>query len=63
MKPSSLVPEAEHHSMIALVAQHQNLVVIRSLTKLFGVAGVRVGYAIAQPDRSSVGQRGGTHGQ
>ena len=37
--------------MIALVAQHQNLVVIRSLTKLFGVAGVRVGYAIAQPDR------------
>ena len=46
-----LVPEAEHHSMIALVAQHQNLVVIRSLTKLFGVAGVRVGYAIAQPDR------------
>ena len=46
-----LVPEATHQSMIALVAQHPNLVVIRSLTKLFGVAGVRVGYAIAQPDR------------
>ena len=37
--------------MITLVAQHPNLVVIRSLTKLFGVAGVRLGYAIAQPDR------------
>ena len=46
-----LVPEATHQSMIDLVAQHPNLVVIRSLTKLFGVAGVRVGYAIAQPDR------------
>ena len=46
-----LVPEAENQSMIPLVDQYPNLVVIRSLTKLFGVAGLRVGYAIAQPDR------------
>ena len=46
-----LVSVAEQQSMIPLVAQHPNLVVIRSLTKLFGVAGVRVGYAIAHPDR------------
>ena len=46
-----LVPEEEHQSMIGLVAQYPNLVVIRSLTKLFGVAGLRVGYAVAQPDR------------
>ena len=46
-----LVPEAEHQSMIGLMAQHSNLVIIRSLTKLFGVAGLRVSYAITQPDR------------
>ena len=37
--------------MIPLVQHHPNLVVIRSLTKLFGVAGLRVGYAVAHPDR------------
>ena len=46
-----LVPEGEQQSMIPLVQHHPNLVVIRSLTKLFGVAGLRVGYAIAHPDR------------
>ena len=46
-----LVPDGEQHSMIPLVEQHSNLVVIRSLTKLFGVAGLRVGYAVAHPDR------------
>ena len=46
-----LVPDGEAQSLIPLVAQHSNLVVIRSLTKLYGIAGLRLGYAIAQPDR------------
>ena len=46
-----LVPQGEAQSLISLVAQHPNLVVIRSLTKLYGIAGVRLGYAVAQPDR------------
>ena len=46
-----LVPGGEQQSMIPLVEHHPNLVVIRSLTKLFGVAGLRVGYAVAHPDR------------
>ena len=47
----SLVPDGEDQSLIPLVASHSNLVVIRSLTKLYGAAGLRLGYAIAQPDR------------
>ena len=46
-----LVPNGEQQSLIPLVAQHANLVVIRSLTKLYGIAGLRLGYAVAAPDR------------
>ena len=46
-----LVPDGEQQSLIPLVAEHSNLVVIRSLTKLYGIAGLRLGYAVAQPNR------------
>ena len=46
-----LVPDGEQQSLIPLVVDHPNLVVIRSLTKLYGIAGLRLGYAIAQPER------------
>ena len=46
-----LVPDGERQSLIPLVADHPNLVVIRSLTKLYGIAGLRLGYAVAQPQR------------
>ena len=46
-----LVPDGEQQSLIPLVAKHPNLVVIRSLTKLYGIAGLRLGYAVAQPER------------
>ena len=46
-----LVPNGELQSLIPLVGEYSNLVVIRSLTKLYGIAGLRLGYAVSQMQR------------
>ena len=47
----SIVPGGEDQSMIDLTKNYKNLIVIRSLTKFLGVAGLRVGYAVTNSDR------------
>ena len=47
----SIVPGGEDQSIIDLTKNHKNLIVIRSLTKFLGVAGLRIGYAISNSDR------------
>ncbi|MFN2596790.1 MAG: aminotransferase class I/II-fold pyridoxal phosphate-dependent enzyme, partial [Pyrinomonadaceae bacterium] len=52
-----LVDEAYHHysetpdyeSVIPLVRDHPNLVVARTFSKVYGMAGLRCGYCVAQP--------------
>ena len=40
-------------SVAPYAGQHKNMVVLRSLTKSFGLAGLRVGYGMADPDISA----------
>ena len=47
----SITPGGEENSLIDLTKNHSNLVVIRSLTKFLSIAGLRIGYAIANSDR------------
>lgn len=54
-----LVDEAYHHfvdsadyeSVIPLVKDYPNLIVARTFSKIYGMAGLRCGYCIAQPDK------------
>jgi histidinol-phosphate aminotransferase len=50
-----IVDEAYHHfsnddSVIDLVAQDQDIIVLRTFSKIYGMAGLRAGFAVARPD-------------
>ncbi len=53
-----MVDEAYHefHGETAahLVDDHPNIVVLRTMAKAFGLAGLRIGYAIAHPETASL---------
>ena len=53
-----LVDEAYHHyadgdgyeSVVPLIAEHPSLIVARTFSKIYGMAGLRCGYALARPE-------------
>ncbi|MBK7870082.1 MAG: histidinol-phosphate aminotransferase family protein [Saprospiraceae bacterium] len=44
------ITEPNYPSMIELVKQGMNVIVSRTFSKVYGMAGIRVGYMIARPD-------------
>jgi threonine-phosphate decarboxylase len=44
-----LVDRPKTNTLIHMVHDHKNLVVLRSLTKSFGMAGLRLGYSVSNP--------------
>ena len=45
-----LTDNPDYSSVIDLVSEEQNIIVMRTFSKLFGMAGLRVGYGMARPD-------------
>ena len=47
---NELTEEPDINSMVPLVQQGENVVVARTFSKIYGLAGMRVGYIIAKPE-------------
>jgi len=51
------LPDALKSPSMGWIARHPNLIVSRTLSKAFGLAGLRVGYAVASPGVAEVMNR------
>ncbi|MEM1325817.1 MAG: histidinol-phosphate transaminase [Bacteroidota bacterium] len=44
------MPEEDQHSMVELIQEGENVIVARTFSKIHGMAGLRLGYGVAQPE-------------
>ncbi len=47
------IEEKDYPSMVSLVKQDENVIVSRTFSKVYGLAGLRIGYLIAKPEIAS----------
>ncbi|MGF1558025.1 MAG: pyridoxal phosphate-dependent aminotransferase [Flavobacteriaceae bacterium] len=47
------ITEPEYPSMVELVKEGRNVIVSKTFSKVFGLAGLRIGYLVARPDIAS----------
>lgn len=47
------ITEADYPSMVELVKKDRNVIVSKTFSKVYGMAGLRIGYLIARPDIAS----------
>jgi len=47
---NELVDDRRYESMVDLVRKGANVLILRTFSKVFGLAGLRIGYGIAKPD-------------
>ena len=51
---NEITDRPEYTSMVDLVREGENVIVMRTFSKIFGMAGLRVGYGIARPDLARI---------
>ena len=51
---NEITDRPEYTSMVDLVNEGENVIVMRTFSKIFGMAGLRVGYGIARPDLARI---------
>ncbi|TNF85962.1 MAG: aminotransferase class I/II-fold pyridoxal phosphate-dependent enzyme [Gammaproteobacteria bacterium] len=51
---NELTDKPEYYSMVDLVREGHNLIVARTFSKIYGMAGMRVGYTIASPENTAL---------
>lgn len=52
-----LIDPEDQHSAISLLPTHRNLIVLRSVSKAFGLAGIRFGFSLSHPTIASILER------